>query len=430
MPKKQEDKFDQIWWCGLKVHAEFLVGHAPLFKYIRWYGLEIVGDYPHSKLPLFTPYIKKYVKCLEKRYPNFKYIKWCGLQIEGHYPYSKLRCEPCLENILWSKDFLNLLAKALCQQIKKRKLPIHFYDNGGNPIKPPEWLNYPYTSWTNEGAFNALFIDCHDFVVIKYLKNLCDSLLIHNNIDGYIYRNINSFLTERQKSHDPIGFLVAKKATSIIQGAIENSFFEIQTLDNDKQVKIINQTMLRFINDNNFCDNFKNWLDDALQKARGDKFLRERVYQTLYKHICLLRQEGIKQFKFGDLVKKMKYEIRPILSGEKVSSDNHKDEVEQVAEVEEIDVNFTTVASRIFNNDANEEDWEDWSATCENIIEKINNLPNHPKVINKILKVFNFLIKDIETKHRIPTYLELEKELGIPRATVGEAMQKIRDLFL
>src|SRR5262249_47083754 len=73
---------------------------------------------------------------------------------------------------------------------------------------PPSYLGYDVPSWTAEGAFEDVFVDCYIFAIASRIEGLRNQLRVHANIDGFVVRNVDNFLLERQSRRDPIGYAV------------------------------------------------------------------------------------------------------------------------------------------------------------------------------------------------------------------------------
>ncbi|MBV9123314.1 MAG: hypothetical protein JO112_08155, partial [Planctomycetes bacterium] len=73
---------------------------------------------------------------------------------------------------------------------------------------PPSYLGYGPASWDVPGAFEDIVGDCYLFAVLDRLLGLTHQLRVRANIDGLIVRNVDHFLLERQRHHDPVGYAV------------------------------------------------------------------------------------------------------------------------------------------------------------------------------------------------------------------------------
>ena len=85
---------------------------------------------------------------------------------------------------------------------------------------PPSYLGYSgVSSWDQAGVFEDIRSDCYLFAILLRLKGLRNQLLVRTNIEGLIVRNVDHFLLERQRKHDPIGYAVYGN----VEGAVHNA---------------------------------------------------------------------------------------------------------------------------------------------------------------------------------------------------------------
>lgn len=40
----------------------------------------------------------------------------------------------------------------------------------------PKWIGYPFASWGERGAFDALLVDSVDYAIVKKITRLCSAL--------------------------------------------------------------------------------------------------------------------------------------------------------------------------------------------------------------------------------------------------------------
>jgi hypothetical protein len=73
---------------------------------------------------------------------------------------------------------------------------------------PPRYLGYAFPNWNDDDAFEELVFDCYLFAVARRIRGLQRQLRARTNIDGCICRNVDNFLTERQRRRDPVGYAV------------------------------------------------------------------------------------------------------------------------------------------------------------------------------------------------------------------------------
>lgn len=87
---------------------------------------------------------------------------------------------------------------------------------------PPAYLGYDIPTWHADGAFDDIVVDCYLFAVARRIEGLRNRLRTQDNIDGFVARNVNNFLTERQRRRDPIGYAVFGN----VEGAASDVFAE------------------------------------------------------------------------------------------------------------------------------------------------------------------------------------------------------------
>src|SRR5438876_634399 len=92
---------------------------------------------------------------------------------------------------------LPALERLLRQRMRRRNL-----------MAAPSYLGYTVSSWDAPGAFDDVVPDCYIFAIIDRLDSLRKQLRLRSNIDGVITRNVDNFLTERQRHYDPTGYAV------------------------------------------------------------------------------------------------------------------------------------------------------------------------------------------------------------------------------
>lgn len=359
-----------LWWCDFKISSSelvsLLVEHYPPKKP------------PSKESPIFTPYVRK-------------------LDI-------------------WSGKFLAFFADALCTRMRWR----------GLSKAPPEWINYPFGDWKESGAFDALLVDGIDYAVVKRISSLLSALKKYDNVDPDVYKNIQSFLGERQRKHDPIGYAVGKNAQDAVQQAVEQRVFTAQELDN--KGKVCNQTILTFsaIGSPDVCD--KDALKSALGKLKkwhevrlklGE--MRKAAQADLCKVVCQLAEKGgITRFKFGDLAKIMKDEVRSASPEHPVVEDD--DGFNQFAQ--RLDKTFKTL-----KYDTTDKLWQIREGFLKQIHDDIDKLNCGDQVHERIHDEFQEIVEFIEADEELPSQAQLAKRLKIPKNTLNRDMKLLRQLF-
>jgi hypothetical protein len=366
---------------------------------------------------------------------------WCGCKIESppsdlvllltkHYPPKKTdnKFTPYIKNLeIWSEQFLANFANALCNQMRWRGL-----SNG-----LPKWICYPFASWGERGTFDALLVDSVDDAIANRINSLCSRLKISDNIDPLVYNNIKFFLHNRQRHCDPIGYAVAQNALAAVQIAVEQGVFTAQKLNN--RGKVHNQTILTF-SANSSSEELCN--EDALKKAlvKLEKWgeiqlklveMRKTVQAELCQVICqLAEQADISSFKFGDLAKIMKDEVRSawhssnvILEGEELGIDApDNDDLDQII--------YQLDKVKIIKFDTTYEQWESWKALIKEIHDDIEKLDCKDKIRQRIIEEFQLIVNLIEEDQEPPSQAQLAKYLKIPKNTLNQDIKIFRQLLL
>jgi hypothetical protein len=363
---------------------------------------------------------------------------WCGFTIETlkppsdfflllakHYPPKKKdnKFTSYIRNLdIYSGEFLANFASGLCNRMRWR----------GLSNADPKFICYPFASWGERGAFDALLVDSVDDAIAKRINSLCSALKKYDNIDLLVYNNIKYFLLGRQRHCDPIGYAVAQNILAAVQQAAEQSIFKAQHLDN--KGKIHNQTILTFSNSlsKEPCN------EDALKTALGKtKWLemqlklvemRKTVQAELYQVICQLAEQGdISSFKFGDLAKIMKHEVR--LAWEASNVVLERIEESDNDDLDEILHQLNNLIKNI-KFDTTYEQWVNWNILTKEVYDDIDKLDCKDKIRQRIFEEFQLIVNLIEEDQEPPSQAQLAKDLKIPKNTLNQDMKRLRQLLL
>jgi len=184
----------------------------------------------------------------------------------------------------------------------------------------PAYLGvYGSSSWSDPGALDELLVDCYEFIFIDRRRALRAQLELVENIDGLVSRNINNFLYELQKRHDPLGFRIFTALKTATLSAIETQTLHIVL----GSQKITNQTILGFApgsdpggardeaQGSDLSRSVQVWNDDLLPDLiTADGKARRRLLVRLERHISQLSEQGIEAFQFGKLLNPLKADAR------------------------------------------------------------------------------------------------------------------------
>ena len=309
------------------------------------------------------------------------------------------------------KALLNGIAQILRSNMRKR----------GLWNAPPVWLGYSdWENWNQDGAFNDLLLDCYLEVVVKRLDSLQNAIMKFDNIDGLIIRNVNNFLTDQQKSNNPINYGVAVNVKKAIQLAIESEKLIVQDLD--KNGKIQDSTLLSFSSTQTTSTTDEISLLDCLRRNKAWAEIRLKLarksagIQTKFCEIvCDLANCGIQSFVFKELHERVKTEVRQYnehLNYQTSPIDDFKDEA--LLGVVELDITH--------------EDWESWKSLVNQVEKRIAQEPQK-RVRERLEKIFREYVNYSKTDEPVPSQAEMARRLGIPSSTFSEDMKIIRAII-
>jgi hypothetical protein len=311
---------------------------------------------------------------------------------------NKLNDKSCFlpESVFHS--LLKTIAKALRERMYQRGL----WNNHTN------FLGYPSAgNWDQDPSlFDEMVFDCYMFAIAKRLRSLTNAMQRFDNIDGLVFRNINNFLTERQRTHDPIGYAVAQNLICALQDGIESGTIIPEGL---KRGKICNQTFFSFesskITDDDpeliskVLRNNQTWLKIRLKLAKRNK----RVQQQLCELICAFEGAGINFFNFKTLVNIMKNDVRASYI-----------DIEKYEQQEEFYIDCYELNS-LFHQ---------WYINMIKLIEQ----SNHQRRVRHNLKlIFMARVKSITNADEIPSQSQLAKQLNVSVGTINACIKILRE---
>jgi len=187
---------------------------------------------------------------------------------------------------------------------------------------PPSYLGvFGWDRWDAEmssggGPLEELLADAYFFIFVARQRSLQAQLKVKPNVEGLVFLNVRHFLHERQKEHDPLGSQVFE----VLQSAVRESvrLGELHVLAGDERVR--NDSVLGFDFDatpaalsdlSRLRERVLRWDDDLLPDLvtlRGKR--QEECVRRLRERLPELREDGIKVFRFKDLVDPMKADVR------------------------------------------------------------------------------------------------------------------------
>jgi hypothetical protein len=182
---------------------------------------------------------------------------------------------------------------------------------------PPACLGiYGCATWADPEAVEELVADCFVFIFAERFRSLKAQLRSKPNVEGLILRNVRNFLHETQRRHDPVGFRVFTVLRSTVRGALAAG--ELQVVAGSPAVR--HDTVLAFrpgaspeeaARPEELSPHVRAWNDDLLPDlitARGWDV--RQVTARLERHLRGLAAEGIRAFRFHDLVDALRQDAR------------------------------------------------------------------------------------------------------------------------
>lgn len=182
---------------------------------------------------------------------------------------------------------------------------------------PPACLGiYGCATWADPEAVEELVADCFVFIFAERFRSLKAQLRYKPNVEGLILRNVRNFLHETQRRHDPVGFRVFTVLRSAVRCAL--SAGELQVIAGSPAVRY--DTVLAFplgaspeeaARPEELRLHVLAWNDDLLPDlitARGWDV--RQVTASLERHFRGLAAEGIRAFRFHDLVDALRQDAR------------------------------------------------------------------------------------------------------------------------
>lgn len=182
---------------------------------------------------------------------------------------------------------------------------------------PPACLGiYGCATWADPDAVEELVADCFIFTFAERFRSLKAQLRYKPNVEGLIVRNVRNFLHERQRRHDPVGFRVFTVLRSAVRGAL--SAGDLQVIAGSPAVRPDTVLALRrgaspeeAVRPDVLRRHVLAWNDDLLPDlitARGWDV--RRVTARLEWHLRALAADGVRAFRFHDLIDALRQDAR------------------------------------------------------------------------------------------------------------------------
>jgi hypothetical protein len=308
------------------------------------------------------------------------------------------------------------LKKLLRQRMRRRNLL----------SAPPSYLGYDPGSWDAQGAFEDIVVDCYVFAVLDRLKGLRNQLRVRGNIDGLIVRNVDNFLLERQRHHDPVGYAVF--------GNVEGAACRAETagevaVEGRNRGRLHNPSILRLDQAQPSADPVEpRFLQEALEQAPGwDHAVSSLIATTeegqewVTRFIHRLQDAGIPAVRCGDLV--------AVIAGRARESWATRHAVPRGELAYEGEDHLGKLV-RMVCPDQRLEDRARWERLKQKMALRIEGLGRQERVRERLTQVFAGLVQLIEEGDSgPPKQAELIDRLGIARATVSDDFRLLKGIL-
>jgi hypothetical protein len=175
---------------------------------------------------------------------------------------------------------------------------------------------YGCATWADPEALEELVADSFVFIFAERFRSLKAQVRYKPNVEGLILRNVRNFLHETQRRHDPIGFRVFTVLRSAVRGAL--SAGKLQVIAGSPSVRLdtvlascLGASPEEAARPEELLLHVLAWNDDLLPDlitARGWDV--RQVTASLERHFRGLEAEGIRAFRFHDLVDALRQDAR------------------------------------------------------------------------------------------------------------------------
>jgi hypothetical protein len=299
---------------------------------------------------------------------------------------------------------------------------------------PPEILGYPeVTNWSAKNAFDDILVDCYKFAILDRLTALQSQLRTKPNVNGLISRNVASFLLERQRKYDLIGYAVFANVREAVND-LESQPSPTQpalTITNRVQRKLTSRSILRWGGDHSAQLATSQQIREQLERVSGwtdaVKWLTEMSEEGrawVRGFLGSLPAAGINAVLVGDLVDVLASRVR--LDWRSL----HATPARELA-LERFDETGKDCVQmvRIIMPDDSIESRERWEQLKRIIPQRIASLNRQARVRERLAKVFDALVRVIDSGAEPPTQAELGEQTGIARATLSDDMRLLREII-
>ncbi len=301
---------------------------------------------------------------------------------------------------------------------------------------PPRRLGiYGPGHWWEGDALDDLTADCHKFAFLDRLESLRAQLRVKSNVEGLIYRNIQLFLYETQKQHDPLGFKIFTLLHGAVRRAIEAGI--VRRVEGDCRIR--NNTILAFGPEEHsepaseiaLREVACRWSDDLLPDLVlvERKKEMEQMMDRLATHLAQLASHGIGTFHFGRLVNVFKTAVR-----ERWQAILQQAERDTVLEDDDDDVETTRIVIAV-DPDLGVEAHDALTKFFDCVDEMLDRLETSGKkqktrkaYLERLWTYIKTQVTEDEWGDEPPAYRKISRVLGIPRERVGTLFKELAQL--
>jgi hypothetical protein len=205
----------------------------------------------------------------------------------------------------WSRfdGVLRSLKNILVQELKRRDLW----------NAPPRYLGiFGGNRWDEADLLEELVLDCFEYVFVRRIRGLQNQARVHSNIDGLVVLNVQHFLHDAQRRHDPLGYRIFEIAHDAVESLLKAG--SLHLLAGDPSIR--NDTLLGFslqADDSSIQSPdpslIRGW-NDSLMPDLVTAWHRESVVEELAARVAGLSSEGYAVLRFRDLVHPLKEDAR------------------------------------------------------------------------------------------------------------------------
>lgn len=204
----------------------------------------------------------------------------------------------------WSRfeAVLQSLRAVLVQELKRRDLW----------NAPPRYLGvFGGNRWDEADLLDELVLECFEYVFVRRIQGLRNQARVHTSIDGLIILNVQHFLHDAQRRHDPLGYRVFEIVRDAVEALLKSGSLHLLAGD----PKIRNDTLLGFSTQadetavRSPCHSQIRGWNDSLMPDLVTAWHREEVVAKLTACIAGLARE-FPAFRFRDLVHPLKEDAR------------------------------------------------------------------------------------------------------------------------